>query len=149
MHSNNKGSHKGERKAYKVKFISSVKKKGKKRKKSQIDVKQKQSDKSCKKRQVVFHFSKKKSEDSAFTDCKENIPENLEGKIKKYEASIKTENSKNKISSEIINLKISNDSESNVISFNPKDAKNLEKFDIINSEKLNELLSSKKKHRYK
>ena len=65
----------------------------------------------------------------------------------KHRLKLKTQ--KNKISSEIINLKISNDSESNVISFNPKDAKNLEKFDIINSEKLNELLSSKKKHRYK
>lgn len=143
------GLDQGERKTYQVQLISSVKKKNKKRKKSQLDVKQKQSDKSSKKRQVIFHISKKRSEESTLADGKENISENVEGKIKKYEHKTKIEQVDSKMNGEIINLKISNDSESNVVSFNPKDAKNFEKFDIINSEKLNELLSSKKKHRYK
>ena len=129
--------------------LSSVKKKNKKRKKSQNEVKQKQSEKSNKKRKVVFHISKKKSEDPSNTELKENIPDNLDGKIKKYEVSYKENKEGDKTDDEIINLRISKDNDNNVVSFNPKDPKNLEKFDIINSEKLNELLSSKKKHRYK
>lgn len=138
---------KSTKKVKKMKFISSAKKSSKTRKKSQTEMPKETDRKSGKKRKVVFHISKQKEatplETQHATD-EELIPEDKIGQIKKVEfVEPKDEDTEN----EIINLNVNGTPEHYGQSSVSK-AK-FEKIEMINSEKLSELLSSKKKHRYK
>lgn len=157
------------KKARKVKYISSAKKNIKtKRKKIQSGSKEKQN----KKRKVVFHMSKQsesiveqsknQEEDEDITvhqnqpqminietfDQKELNEINKGGKIKKVEFANERplENIK---SDESLEPPTEQNYDDYIIQSVEKVDKNIERIDIINSEKLSELLSSKKKDRYK
>jgi hypothetical protein len=131
---------KGGKKMKKMKFISSAKKSGKKGKKPQTDLKDTDK-KSIKKRKVIFHISKGSNieipdvVDSQGTDHKE-------GQIKKVD--IFELRNKDDSENEIINME---DISPNKNRF--QGMKKLDKIEMIGSDKLSELLSSKKKHRYK
>lgn len=138
---------KSTKKVKKMKFISSNKKSSKKRKKSQTEMPKETDRKSGKKRKVVFHISKHKEAtplDTQHATDDELIPEDKIGQIKKVEfVEPKEEDTEN----EIINLQV-NGTPDHYGQASVTNAK-FEKIEMINSEKLSELLSSKKKHRYK
>lgn len=143
MQSTLKKTKKTAKKVKKMKFISSAKKSVKKPKPNDT---QKDTDrKSVKKRKVVFHISKKQSQNLDQDYSPEDpVPEHKIGQIKRVDyidtSGIKEEDT------EVVNL---NDGPTSGDAFDESEYKQYDKIDMINSAKLSELLSSKKKHRYK
>lgn len=151
------------KKVKKMKFISSAKKSTKKRKKSQGESKRDTEKKSSKKRKVIFHISKQKDQEYQPSEDEYNheqvreeeqlpTPGNKQGQIKKVEfvePNEQLDESKEETTEEIIDLEDHQSPDPHTASCMSKDPKEYDKIDIINSAKLSELLSSKKKHRYK
>jgi hypothetical protein len=132
------------------KMSSSNKNTTKKRQKSQGESSKNTDKKSSKKRKVIFHISKPKE---AFTyveeqqadeyELEDTIPANLKGQIKKVDFYPQAEeNYQEQESEEIINILSNQSPEKKHLN------QEFEKIEMIDSERLSELLSSKKKHRY-
>ena len=141
MQSTTKKPKKTNKKVKKMKFISSAKKNIKKRKKSQPDNQKETERKSLKKRKVVFHLSKKaKAQAPEQADYVEN---SRDGQIKKVDISYDLPHRQpDELDSENIVMQEESSPQNKNID------KKYEKLEMIDSAKLSELLSSKKKHRY-
>lgn len=133
------------------KMTSSKKNTNKKRQKSQGESGKNTDKKSSKKRKVIFHISKPKETFSRIDeqqaeqcDFDDTIPANRKGQIKKVDFHPQTdEKYYDEDSEEIINVQFKQSPEKTHIN------QEFEKIEMINSERLSELLSSKKKHRYR
>lgn len=134
-HSKKKNKKTG-KKVKKMNFISSARKSGKK-KKSQQDGDKKNTNK----RKVVFHISKPSNIEAH--DEEDSLGDGYqEGQIKKVDASFN--NNKDESENDTINIEDISPNKNLM-----QGMKKLEKIEMIGSDKLSELLSSKKKHRYK